>query len=342
MIGVTGSAQAQEEGQCTATQQPHPAPGPQGLQPPRTRAPTLPTLSTGEFFLLLKYGWNIRAKQKKMPETHSVSARRKAFLSFDRQVIILEQLVSDWISVCCRSSGDRASDDPGGGSATPGRSSRSGSPQPPPVTPQASTATDSAVSTAGTAQAAADKPKPLSSGWSTALAAAGVAATMSAAANKRRTNPRNQRNQNLNPRPPRALFCLSLKNPVRKLCISIVEWKYPFYRQGKRIIQSSVAVLRLRVVRSTLRSPGPFPCPLPSKMAVIVLMRRGGERLVVAQRFPGAKWVRQCVQNVSCGIREHKALASGSDSLKPPIENTFIVKNWYREPPEGSDLLVGQ
>ena len=40
-----------------------------------------------------------------------------------------------------------------------------------------------------------EKPisKPLSSGWSTALAAAGVAATMSAAANKRRTNPRNQR-----------------------------------------------------------------------------------------------------------------------------------------------------
>ena len=75
-----------------------------------------------------------------------------------------------------------------------------------------------------------EKPisKPLSSGWSTALAAAGVAATMSAAANKRRTNPRNQRNQNLNPRPPRALFCLSLKNPLRKLCISVVEWKYPF------------------------------------------------------------------------------------------------------------------
>ncbi len=70
-------------------------------------------------------------------------------------------------------------------------------------------------------------PKPISQGWSTALAAAGVAATMSAAAQKRRTNPRNQRNQNLNPRPPRALFCLSLKNPFRKLCISIVEWKYP-------------------------------------------------------------------------------------------------------------------
>lgn len=28
-------------------------------------------------------------------------------------------------------------------------------------------------------------------------------------------------------RPQRALFCLSLKNPIRKLCIDIVEWK-PF------------------------------------------------------------------------------------------------------------------
>lgn len=28
-------------------------------------------------------------------------------------------------------------------------------------------------------------------------------------------------------RPKRALFCLTLKNPLRKLCINIVEWKYP-------------------------------------------------------------------------------------------------------------------
>lgn len=30
------------------------------------------------------------------------------------------------------------------------------------------------------------------------------------------------------PRPARALFCLTLQNPLRKACISIVEWKYPF------------------------------------------------------------------------------------------------------------------
>ena len=29
-------------------------------------------------------------------------------------------------------------------------------------------------------------------------------------------------------RPQRALFCLSLRNPLRKMCIGIVEWKYPF------------------------------------------------------------------------------------------------------------------
>ncbi len=68
--------------------------------------------------------------------------------------------------------------------------------------------------------------KPLSSAWNTALAATGVASTMSAAA-KRRTTPRKP-NASVNTRPPRALFCLTLKNPIRKLCINIVEWKYPF------------------------------------------------------------------------------------------------------------------
>lgn len=29
------------------------------------------------------------------------------------------------------------------------------------------------------------------------------------------------------PRPPRALLCLTLQNPLRKACISVVEWKYP-------------------------------------------------------------------------------------------------------------------
>ena len=29
-------------------------------------------------------------------------------------------------------------------------------------------------------------------------------------------------------RAPRALFLFTLKNPIRKICISVVEWKYPF------------------------------------------------------------------------------------------------------------------
>lgn len=32
-------------------------------------------------------------------------------------------------------------------------------------------------------------------------------------------------------RPQRALFCLTLANPVRKLCINVIEWKYPFQRR---------------------------------------------------------------------------------------------------------------
>ena len=32
--------------------------------------------------------------------------------------------------------------------------------------------------------------------------------------------------QNL--RPKRALFCFTVSNPIRRACIAIVEWKYPF------------------------------------------------------------------------------------------------------------------
>lgn len=62
--------------------------------------------------------------------------------------------------------------------------------------------------------------KPLSPGWSAAIAAAQGAANMT----RKRQN-RKQQNQNV--RPVRALFCLSLTNPIRKLCIRVVEWKYP-------------------------------------------------------------------------------------------------------------------
>jgi len=67
--------------------------------------------------------------------------------------------------------------------------------------------------------------KPLSSGWAAALAAASAAGSVRAAA-KRRTNA--GRANTFVPPPTRSLFCLSLTNPLRKLTVSVVEWKYPF------------------------------------------------------------------------------------------------------------------
>lgn len=98
---------------------------------------------------------------------------------------------------------------------------------PPPDTKSKPTAAEGAA-----AAPAADPNRRISQNWSTALAAAGVAGTMNAAT-KRRTNPRKPP-PNANPRPPRALFCMNLKNPVRKLCISIVEWKYPFFSLSRK------------------------------------------------------------------------------------------------------------
>ena len=42
-------------------------------------------------------------------------------------------------------------------------------------------------------------------------------------------------------RPQRALFCLYLKNPIRKLCIDVVEWKNPF--KTHLIFQNTVLLL---------------------------------------------------------------------------------------------------
>ena len=56
-------------------------------------------------------------------------------------------------------------------------------------------------------------------------AAASKAAAAAAAAEKKRPVRRGKPPPD---RPVRALFCLPLTNPVRKACINIVEWKYPF------------------------------------------------------------------------------------------------------------------
>jgi len=44
-------------------------------------------------------------------------------------------------------------------------------------------------------------------------------------------------------RPVRALFCLALTNPLRKMCISVVEWKYPFCSFVDRAIEGILRFL---------------------------------------------------------------------------------------------------
>jgi len=72
--------------------------------------------------------------------------------------------------------------------------------------------------------------QPLSSGWATALAAATIAGKAAAAssATKRRPNNAKSGGASFNIRASRSLFCLTMSNPIRKLSISVVEWKYPY------------------------------------------------------------------------------------------------------------------
>lgn len=77
----------------------------------------------------------------------------------------------------------------------------------------------------------------LSSAWDSALTAAhfgannttspmtDTGAAAAAAMSKKRAQ---QRRQPRDDKAPRVLFCLTLENPVRKACIRIVEWTYPF------------------------------------------------------------------------------------------------------------------
>jgi len=74
--------------------------------------------------------------------------------------------------------------------------------------------------------------QPLSSGWATALAAATIAGKAAAAtATKRRPNTGKSAGASFNIRASRSLFCLTTSNPIRKLSISVVEWKYPLRSQ---------------------------------------------------------------------------------------------------------------
>ncbi|XP_071491390.1 uncharacterized protein [Diadema antillarum] len=70
--------------------------------------------------------------------------------------------------------------------------------------------------------------QPLSNAWMQALAAANTVNSM-----KRNAYGKKKQHIGVPSRPPRSLFCLTLDNPVRRMCISIVEWKYPFYQSEK-------------------------------------------------------------------------------------------------------------
>ncbi|KAG0417245.1 hypothetical protein HPB47_005746, partial [Ixodes persulcatus] len=88
---------------------------------------------------------------------------------------------------------------------------------------------------AGSTSSGGGGGRPLSSAWQAALGAAEAMNTLGSqgvpapsaqgAARERRRPPR--KGPKVVERPLRALFCLGLGNPLRKLCISVVEWKYP-------------------------------------------------------------------------------------------------------------------
>jgi hypothetical protein len=74
--------------------------------------------------------------------------------------------------------------------------------------------------------------KPLSTAWQTALSATAMSAAAAAAKQQQQQQQRRPVRRGGKPppdRPQRALLCLPLTNPLRKLCIDVVEWKYPFH-----------------------------------------------------------------------------------------------------------------
>ncbi|GCB84016.1 hypothetical protein scyTo_0024809 [Scyliorhinus torazame] len=90
-------------------------------------------------------------------------------------------------------------------------------------------------------QSNSEPPRPAALSWQAAIDAARqakAAANMNsttesnnAAAQRKRqqfAKSKKQQGSTVNNRPARALFCLNLNNPIRRACISIVEWKYPF------------------------------------------------------------------------------------------------------------------
>ncbi|XP_041802795.1 calcium channel, voltage-dependent, L type, alpha 1D subunit, a [Chelmon rostratus] len=96
-------------------------------------------------------------------------------------------------------------------------------PDPAPAAPEAPpTSTPAAAPAPAPAPAAPPAPPALPAPASTTI-------PVGALAQKKRQQYAKSKKQgsNANSRPPRALFCLNLNNPIRRACISLVEWK-PF------------------------------------------------------------------------------------------------------------------
>ncbi|XP_048096351.1 voltage-dependent L-type calcium channel subunit alpha-1D [Alosa alosa] len=94
-------------------------------------------------------------------------------------------------------------------------------PEPPPLVPSGSLSWEAAIDAARSAQGGAP---PTMRSHSTA----GSAPVGSLSQRKRQQYAKSKsKGSTTNNRPPRALFCLTLNNPIRRACISLVEWK-PF------------------------------------------------------------------------------------------------------------------
>ena len=102
-------------------------------------------------------------------------------------------------------------------------------PDPAPAAPEAPPASTPAVVPAPTP---APAPAPVAPPAPPALPAptSGTIPVGALAQKKRQQYAKSKKQgSNANSRPPRALFCLNLNNPIRRACISLVEWKYPLH-----------------------------------------------------------------------------------------------------------------
>lgn len=71
-----------------------------------------------------------------------------------------------------------------------------------------------------------------------------------------------------NSRPARALFCLSLNNPIRRACISIVEWKYPFLGKSFLFYLLPSVFYRISVLKWHIQSGSSLECEQWKKVCV--------------------------------------------------------------------------